>query len=638
MTYPGGSGEAWSYDDFGNVHTYTTRAGQIETFTYDNRNRETGASWSDGTPGVAISYDATGQVLTMNDPGGSSSLRYSYDAAGQVLGETQTIPGLGAKGVGYTYDADGNRQTLTYPDGDVATYSYNGNNRLWKISINGAYPLVNYAYYPAGNPQSKSLTDTLTEYSYDAASRLTSVSHIYGSVYASFAYGYNPRGTRSYVRRETGLGDAYSYNATDQVTGVKYNASNPDTVPANPQSVDAFSYDPAGNWLNANSTTYDVNQLNQYTDYNGGGGTTYLGYDTNGNMTSNPVWTNGFDARNRLVSAISMSPPVAASVSYDSKNRPIKRTVGSTTYLVYDGWNLLAEYDQSGNQLAKYVYGARTDELIARVTPSGTVYYHEDGLGSIVRLTDGSGNVVEQYSYTAFGGTTIKDASGNTIPSSAYANRFMFTGREALPFEGLYDFRNRVYSPQFGRFLQTDPIRFAANDDNMYRYVRNNVAEYADPFGLWQLTIGAGYGYAAQISFGYNNGQSNFSLIGGYGLGVAGSFTKDDNTVGHVSGDSSISLGMGGAISFGEDQLLSFDGGLSPNLQISDSGQIWLGVDVDGGFSNLYLGGLSGAAWFGDKLDCAKGTLKVDKGAESHGYGWSGGALGIIGPRVGFTW
>jgi uncharacterized protein RhaS with RHS repeats len=48
----------------------------------------------------------------------------------------------------------------------------------------------------------------------------------------------------------------------------------------------------------------------------------------------------------------------------------------------------------------------------------------------------------------------------------------------------VYDYRNRFYSPALGRFLQTDPLRFAASDINIYRYVRNGAANWTDPFGL----------------------------------------------------------------------------------------------------------------------------------------------------------
>jgi len=60
----------------------------------------------------------------------------------------------------------------------------------------------------------------------------------------------------------------------------------------------------------------------------------------------------------------------------------------------------------------------------------------------------------------------------------------MFTGREFLKEVGLYDYRNRVYSQELGRFLQTDPIRFDAGDVNIYRYVGNRANWHNDPSGL----------------------------------------------------------------------------------------------------------------------------------------------------------
>lgn|GEM_PF-5590373 len=48
---------------------------------------------------------------------------------------------------------------------------------------------------------------------------------------------------------------------------------------------------------------------------------------------------------------------------------------------------------------------------------------------------------------------------------------------------GLYDYRNRIYSPDLGRFLQTDPARFGAQDVNLYRYVRNTPSTLRDAFG-----------------------------------------------------------------------------------------------------------------------------------------------------------
>ncbi len=117
--------------------------------------------------------------------------------------------------------------------------------------------------------------------------------------------------------------------------------------------------------------------------------------------------------------------------------------------------------------------------------------YHHDGLGSTAALTSASGQVVEQYSYDVFGQPTIKDAAGTVLGGSAYANRFLFTGREWLASAGVYDYRHRAYSPALGRFLQNDPIRFEGGNVNMYDYVSANPVNYLDSFGLY-ITYGTG--------------------------------------------------------------------------------------------------------------------------------------------------
>jgi len=217
-------------------------------------------------------------------------------------------------------------------------------------------------------------------------------------------------------------------------------------------------------------TSYTVNLLNQYEAFS---------YDANGNLTTHAGWTLTYDAQNRMVEA--SNPSSVIRFQYDARNRCVSRTInGITTYFAYDGWNLIEDHDASGNVLARYYHGAVVDELIARATPSETVYYHQDALGSTTHLTDSTGNIVESYRYDAF---------GSPLSVSAVGNRFLFTGREWLSELNLYDYRHRLYSPSLGRFLQTDPIRFMAGDIDLYRYCFNNPLGYYDPFGLCSTVV-----------------------------------------------------------------------------------------------------------------------------------------------------
>jgi len=174
-------------------------------------------------------------------------------------------------------------------------------------------------------------------------------------------------------------------------------------------------------------------------------------------------------------------------VTYDSRNRVVRRTSpNGTLNLTYSGWNLIEERNGGGELEQTYVHGAGTDELLVKVSSSGPAYYHHDGLGSTVALTGENGELLESYRYDAFGGVSVMNASGLSLQVSGFQNRFLFTGREWLGQAGIYDYRNRVYSPGLGRFLQTDPIRFEAGDVNIYRYVGNSPYNYIDPIGLCQ--------------------------------------------------------------------------------------------------------------------------------------------------------
>src|SRR5256885_6294695 len=96
--------------------------------------------------------------------------------------------------------------------------------------------------------------------------------------------------------------------------------------------------------------------------------------------------------------------------------------------------------------------------------------YKQNKQGKGAGLLDQGGNVIEGYRYDAFGQPTVTDwcgnrhVDGNNQPQSWYGNRFMFQGREYLSELGIYDFRNRFYQPQLGRFLQKDPLGFGRSD------------------------------------------------------------------------------------------------------------------------------------------------------------------------------
>lgn len=135
----------------------------------------------------------------------------------------------------------------------------------------------------------------------------------------------------------------------------------------------------------------------------------------------------------------------------------------------------MADVDQNGNVLARYVASDKIDEPLALLRSSTTSYYEADGLGSVTSLTSAEATIANTYSYDSFG--KLIGSSGSV------ANRFAYTAREFDTETGLYLYRARYYDPSAGRFSSEDPIGFRGGI-NFYTYVKNNPLILFDPTGL----------------------------------------------------------------------------------------------------------------------------------------------------------
>jgi RHS repeat-associated protein len=191
------------------------------------------------------------------------------------------------------------------------------------------------------------------------------------------------------------------------------------------------------------------------------------------------------DAQNRLVSAT--KDGVTMLFEYDGINRQVSRRIGTTgsrTFSVWDGWDLIEEYQSGNNVTARYLSGP--NGLVKNLTNCNS--YFQDGSGSTSYLTDDSGQLLERYRYDLQGTPSFFDGHGSALSASALDVRNLFTGQQWYQEVGLYDLRNRFYSPDIGRFLQADPTGFAGDATNLYRYCVNNPVTFFDPTGL-NLTI-----------------------------------------------------------------------------------------------------------------------------------------------------
>lgn len=305
---------------------------------------------------------------------------------------------------------------------------------------------------------------------YDPASQVTTILHQLTATSSQINkadYVYNGVGNRTSLTDKRGS-QAFGYDNLDRLTS----ASHPLLGTAQ-----SFAYDTVGNRTTAGNVTNAGNQLTADATHS-------YQYDDNGNLTRKTLLATGnytqytYDAENRLTKAEDFvagnsTAAFTSTYRYDGLGRRIEKVAnGQTKRYVYDGEDILLEYDGANVLQARYTHGPGIDEPIAVTKGSSTYFYHQDGLGSVTDLTDSAGTTAKSYSY---------DAYGNILESPGTVDQpYTYTGREFDSESGLYYYRARYYDSVTGRFLQKDPVGLYGGM-NLYRYVRANPLNLIDP-------------------------------------------------------------------------------------------------------------------------------------------------------------
>ena len=114
------------------------------------------------------------------------------------------------------------------------------------------------------------------------------------------------------------------------------------------------------------------------------------------------------------------------------------------------------------------------------VSANGICYHLKDHLGSIRAIVDGSGRLLEENDYYAFG-----QRHPRSEHAQSSANRFKYNGKELQTVGGLgyLDYGARMYDQSLGRWFTTDPLSEKYYGLSPYVYCGNNPLKYVDPDG-----------------------------------------------------------------------------------------------------------------------------------------------------------
>ncbi len=291
------------------------------------------------------------------------------------------------------------------------------------------------------------------------------------------------------------------------------------TIGGTPATAKSYSYDELGNLTSKSDmgdeyrygTTTGIHAVTSIHNQNVLKRT--FGYDDSGNLTSDVDHANS--ANNRIIrygafeKAVyikkGISNPSEITFRYGSGRERYRRIDNvyengqaievETTYFgsyekVVHTWGA-----NNGKTEHKYYIAGVALKIDTETAGSSTVtsklrYLHKDHLGSIVAVSDESGNAVERFRYDPFGKQYKVEVSNVYTETSVTAKLENtdrgFTGHEMLSSVDIIHMNGRIYDANIGRFLQADSFIQAPKNMqsmNRYSYVLNNPLSYTDPSG-----------------------------------------------------------------------------------------------------------------------------------------------------------
>jgi RHS repeat-associated protein len=507
----------YSYDVAGNPLTRTDNRQITATYSnYDKLNRPGTVSYSDQTPAVNFSYDATGvtnskgHVTSVSSAGVSTTGYGPFNAMGQVLASTQTTAGH-AYPFSYSYNLAGQLTSETFPSGRVVTTGYDGASRPNSATGTRSGTSTNYVsnmnYWPHGAPnyftydnklwrvaaynarlQPIRTYDALDNNQNDAAHMLFVTCPLWGAPNGSGGgSGYAQCPSTSDTNDNGNLlgltifhgssvfTQTFGYDRLNRLTSAG------EKLGATQTWSQTYNYDQFGNiWMPPSTGLPAYGAMPSSNIYNAKNQDPNLAYDQAGNQTALGALMLSYDANNRQTVATNTLGGGTATYQYDGLGQRVAKALpAQTTVYVYDAFGQLS---------AQYNSQAPTAPACL------TCYLSYDHLGTVRMVTDSAGNVIARHDFAPFGQEIPSGYAGRgSLWGSTIDVDPKFTG-QLRDTETTEDFFNaRYYHGQQTRFLSPDPANAGAHPAdpqtwNAYAYVRGNPLGATDPSGTGSVT------------------------------------------------------------------------------------------------------------------------------------------------------
>ena len=253
----------------------------------------------------------------------------------------------------------------------------------------------------------------------------------------------------------------YEYDSWGNIQNKKIYAYTTAATPTNPTDTITYGYS-TGEWKDQ-LTSYDEQPI--VYDGSMGNPTEYLGKQL--------TWDG-----KELTGVVG-----TASYTYDMNGLRTTKTVNNvTTDYFYNNTVLMGFTDSNSNAL---LFSYDANGQVQAVNYNGTYYYYlRNGQGDIVKLIDGSGNIVVEYAYDSWGKPL--SCTGTLAPTLGALNPFRYRGYVYDEETQWYYLKSRYYDPETCRFISADVLLSTGQGvigHNCYVYCLNNPANTRDVDG-----------------------------------------------------------------------------------------------------------------------------------------------------------
>jgi RHS repeat-associated protein len=452
---------SYGYDGINRLSTIEITGKNKQTFTYGNYDRVTNVKEEIGTRvyNKQVEYDVFGRPKKEIFPSGYYTTN-SYDAYGNMT-EVKDYAGRSIwKAV--SVNARG-RLTKESKGGKETSFGYDDRGFTTSIQAVGVVDLA-YVFNDQGNLFSRTdnRINQREQFAYDGLNRLTN-------------WDVRQASTNSLLKPNSLTYDATTGNisskddlgldASGQPFQMKYAEQKADGSYCGPHALTTIKGQPSADLV----PTADLNVT--YTDFK------------------------------KIATLTEGSKSYTISYGVDQQRRKSVQTVNGVTTTHY----YLGDYEEEVNSLGNvrkihYLSGAI---FIQNNGKDSLLYMYADNQGSLIALTDESGNVVQRYAYDPWGARRNPDDWKEKDNRASWLINRGYTGHEHLDAFGIINMNGRVYDPVTAMFYSPDPLIQAPENwvnYNRYGYCMNNPLIYSDPSGYNNQPVNEQYRYDPALS------------------------------------------------------------------------------------------------------------------------------------------